>query len=223
MTTTAHAPRGSRQARADNAEPRGPAVTLGRRFSGRHVLGGAILVIAAALAFYVTSVRVDERTPVLVLAAPVPAGHVLAAADLSVARIVPDPAVPVTPADQRSSVLGRTTALPLARGALLAPAALGPPGWPPAGQAVIGVAVKAGRAPAGITAGVHVTAMVLPAASTTGQPTGQVVQARAVVVAAGEPETAGAVAVSLLMTRADALRLVAAAGEVALILQGRDG
>ena len=223
MTTTAHATRGSRQARADNAAPRGPAVTLGRRFSGRHVLGGAILVIAAALAFYVTSVRVDERTPVLVLAAPVPAGHVLAAADLSVARIVPDPAVPVTPADQRSSVVGRTTALPLAQGALLAPDALGPPGWPPAGQAVIGVAVKAGRAPAGITAGVHVTAVVLPAASATGQPAGEVVQARAVVVDAGEPDATGAVAVSLLMTRADALRLVGAAGEVALILHGEDG
>jgi hypothetical protein len=221
--TTAHTTRGSRQARADGAAVRGPAVALGRRFSGRHVLVGAILVIAAALAFYVTSVRVDERTPVITLAAAVPAGHVLTEADLSVARIVPDPAVPVVPAAQRSSVIGRTTALPLAKGALLIPDGLGPAGWPPAGESVIGVPVKAGRAPAGITAGVHVTAVVLPAASMTGQPAGEVVQARAVVVAADEPDATGAVAVSLLMTRADALRLVAAVGEVALILQGGDG
>jgi hypothetical protein len=223
MTTTAHTTRRSHQTRTDGSAVRGPAVALGRRFSGRHVLVGAILVIAAALAFYLTAVRIDERTAVLTVAAAVPAGHVLTEADLSVARIVPDPAVPVVPADQRSSVVGRTTALPLSQGALLAPAALGPAEWPPAGESVIGVPVKAGRAPAGITAGVHVTAVVLPAASTTGQPAGEMVQARAVVVAAGEPDATGAVAVSLLMTRADALRLVGTAGEVALILQGGDG
>src|SRR2546430_2725505 len=115
---------------------RAPASPLRRRRRRGPILLGALLVLVGAVAFAVTSLRVDPRSPVLALAAPVPAGHVLTNADLTVARIVPDPTVSVVAASARSSVLGRTVTVPLAAHTLLSMDEVGPAAWPPGGQAV---------------------------------------------------------------------------------------
>ena len=70
------------------------------------------MVLACAVAFAVTALRVDPRTAVLALARSVPAGHTLSAADLTVVRIVPDAALAVVAEGQQSSVVGRTLRLP---------------------------------------------------------------------------------------------------------------
>src|SRR5256885_9838019 len=119
-----------------------PVSPLRRRRRRGPILLGALLVLVGAVAFAVTSLRVDPRTPVLALAAPVAAGHVLTDADLTVARIVPDPTVSVVGESARSSVLGRTVTVPLAAHTLLSMDEVGPAAWPPAGQAVVAVALK---------------------------------------------------------------------------------
>ena len=75
---------------ADAARRDAPAVSVRRRRSTPHIVLGALLVVACAVAFAVTALRVDPRTAVLALARSVPAGHTLSAADLTVVRIVPD-------------------------------------------------------------------------------------------------------------------------------------
>src|SRR5260221_5041689 len=111
MTTLQTAPAPAR-ANADRGPA--PAVGLRRRRSTPHMLLGAVLVLVCALAFAVTALRVDPRTAVLALAAPVPAGHVLTDTDLTIVNIVPDPVLGALPQSQRASVVGRTVRLPLA-------------------------------------------------------------------------------------------------------------
>jgi hypothetical protein len=190
------------------------------------MLLGAVLIVVCALAFAVTALRVDPRTAVLAVAAPVQAGHVLTDSDLTVLRIVPDGGLHTLPEFHRSAVVGRTVRLPLAEHSLLSDDVLGPVGWPPAGQSLIAVAVKAGRAPAGVVPGAQVLVLVLVvpnSSSTAGNATGAVQQAPAAVYTVGTTDTSGTTVLSLLMTSADAVRIAGASGEVALVVQGGTG
>jgi len=211
----------------DGADRRAPATPgLRRRRSTPHMLLGAVLVVVCGLAFAVTALRVDPRTPVLALAASVSAGQVLTDADLTVVRIVPDPALGVLREAQRASVVGRTVRLPLAARSLLSEEVLGPAAWPPKGESLIAVSVKAGRIPAGVSAGAQVLVLVVPGASATGgtdASRGEVQRAPATVVSVAAADASGASVVSLLMSSADAVRIAGAAGEVALVVQGGTG
>jgi hypothetical protein len=203
-----------------------PVSPLRRRRRRGPILLGALLVLVGAVAFAVTSLRVDPRSPVLALAAPVPAGHVLTDSDLTVARIVPDPAVSVVAASARSSVLGRTVTVPLAAHTLLSMDEVGPTAWPPAGQAVAAVPVKAGHAPAGLAPGARVTVVTVatgtaPTSQNGGSgssSSGSGLQLRATVVAVKAPDANGTSVVSLLLVSSDAVKLAGAGGDVALVL-----
>ncbi len=222
MTTLQTAP-----ARTNDQRTTSPAVGLRRRRSTPHMLLGAVLVVVCALAFAVTGLRVDPRTGVLALAGPVAAGHVLTDADLTVVRIVPDPALGVLPQSQRSAVVGHTVRLPLAAHSLLSQDVLGPAAWPPAGQSLIAVAVKSGHAPSGVAAGAQVLVLVVPASSSTntgsGAGGGGVQQAPAAVVSVGGADSSGTTVVSLLLSSADAVRIAGAPGDVSLVVQGGAG
>jgi len=196
---------------------------MARRRSAPHLLLGVFLTLVAAVAFAVTSLRMDPRIEVLALAGPVSAGQVLGDADLVVARIVPDSTIAVLPADRRTSVVGRTVTMPLPANSLLSEEALGRAAWPPNGQSVIAAAVKAGRAPDGVSAGARVLVLVVPPASSTATISGAPPdgpRAAATVVAVQSADASGSSVVSLLMSSADALRIAGANGDVALVLQG---
>jgi len=148
MTTLRTAGRRGEIATAGSARP---VASLAARRSLPHLLVGAGLVVVCALAFAVTALRVDPRAEVLALAGPVPAGHVLTDTDLVVIRVAADASLPVLPAAQRGSVVGRSVTLPLPGGSLVSEQVLGPAAWPPPGQAVVAVSLK--RAPVGAVAG----------------------------------------------------------------------
>lgn len=206
-----------RRRAVDAASPGG----LRRGRSLPHILLGSVLVLVCALTFAVTALRVDPKTAVLALTGAVPAGHVLTEADLTVVRVAVDDAVATVPESDLASVVGRAVRLPLVARSLLSTDVLGPAAWPPAGQSVVAVPVKVGRTPTGVVAGVQVLVVVVPAVSnTTGQAAGSVLQARAAVVAVEAPDTTGTTVVSLLMESADAVRVVGAVGDVALVVQG---
>jgi len=213
--------------KADGADRRAtPTAGLRRRRSTPHMLLGAVLVVVCGLAFAVTALRVDPRTAVLALAGPVSAGHVLSDADLTVVRIVPDPALGVLSEAQRASVVGRSVRLPLAARSLLSQDVLGPAAWPPRGESLIAVSVKAGRVPTGVAAGAQVLVLVVPGSSATGgtdASRGEVQRAPATVVSLAVADASGASVVSLLLSSADAVRIAGAAGEVALVVQGGTG
>lgn len=202
------------------------APVIGRRVSAPRVLLGAVLVLGFALAGAAVADRVDTRLPVLATARNIGAGQTIADTDVTVVRVAAEAGVATLPSAQRSSVVGRTAAVPLAAGTLLHTAQLGAPAWPPAGQAVIAVGVKPGRAPDGLAAGMRVTVLVVPGSGTASGSTGPaagspVVRADATVVSVrSAADQSGAQVVSLVLADSDAMRVAAAIGEPVLALLG---
>ncbi|MFB9443041.1 hypothetical protein Dvina_51465 [Dactylosporangium vinaceum] len=207
---------------------------LRRRVSVPRVLLGVLLIVGCALAGAAVANRIDTRLPVLATARPVAAGQTITDADLTVVRVAAEAQVATVPAAQRGTVVGRTAAMPLQAGVLVSAQQLGDVAWPPAGQSVIAVGLKPGRAPAGLTAGTQVTVIVIPSTApggggaaggaTGGSGTGsgpQVVRADATVVSVSEAaDQSGVSVVSLLLSAADAVTVASTSGEAALVQRG---
>jgi hypothetical protein len=207
------------------AGPGGVDTTVLRpRRSPARVVLGLLTAALLALVFVWISQRADEKTPVLAVTRAVAVGQQLAAADLVAVRVAVEPGVPVVPASQLDQVAGHTAAVPLVRGALLAPRQIGAPAWPGLGQAEIALAVKAGHAPAGLQPGATVMVLITPTAGPAGTGGGQSsdavgVQAPATLVAVDRASDGSAtVTVSLLVGRSDGMRLAGTAGDVSLVL-----
>jgi len=209
------------------AQPPSTVDTTGlrpRRSPGRFLVG-VLLAAVVVLVFVTVALRADHKQPVLAVAQPVAAGQQLTSADLVVVRVSVEAGVPVVPASNLDQIVGHTAAVPLVRGALLAPRQVGPAAWPPAGQAVMALPVKAGHAPSGLSTGATVMVLVTPAtgngtpASSSGS-SGPAQQAPATVVAVERAsDGSGTVTVSLLLAQDAALRLAGAAGgDVSLVL-----
>ena len=199
----------------------------GARRAPRHVLAGVALMAMFGLLFGWWALRVDPAASVLAVARPVPAGAAISDADLLTVRVVPDARVGVVTEAERVTVVGRTAAVPLVPGTLLAPGHVGAPAWPAAGESVVGVPVVAGRMPAGLAVGSRVS-VLLPtdhavAPAEPGGPAGPaeppaVVVVTGSVVAVEPPGVAGVSTVSLLVAAREASR-VAAGGDVVLVLE----
>lgn len=197
-----------------------PAVALPgtrKRRSLPRILAGSLAALLGAVIFGAVGLRSDPAVDVLAVTRPVTAGAAVVDADLRVVRIVPDPALQVFPASQRSSVVGQTAAVPLAPGSLLTAEQLGAAVDPPSGQSVIAVGVKTGRAPvAALAAGASVLVLVIPPGADTATP---LTQAAAVVRSVELTDSAGMTVVTLQLASEEAVRIASATGEVALVLQ----
>jgi hypothetical protein len=218
--------------RTPAAAPRTPVAALsllraGRRQSWLLVTGLLAMVVCAGV-FVLVYVGADARVPVLAAQRPLAAGQAITTGDLRVVRIVPAPGVGLVPAARVGQVVGRSVAVPVPEGGLLSEAHLGPPVWPAAGQAVAALPVKPGRLPAGVAAGSRVLVVVVasdPLAPPAGAPAGPEARPAAPVpatvmhVAQGVDGT-GIAVVTLLLAHADAVRVAAAAGDLALVLAG---
>jgi hypothetical protein len=195
-----------------------------RRISVPRVLLGAVLILGLALAGAVVADRVDTRVPVLAVARDSAAGQTITDADLTVVRIATEAGVAIVPEAQRTTVAGRTAAMPVAAGTLLHEGLLGEVVWPAAGQAVIAIGVKPGHAPSGLVAGTKVTVLIVPTAGAAGGVTtsaGPVVQAQGTVVSVEQAaDQSGQQVVSLLLAGADATKVASTVGEASLIQLG---
>jgi hypothetical protein len=119
-------------------------------------------VTVCALLLAEVWIRTGNRELVLVLARPVAAGQVITAADLRAVRLGVSGVLPAVPAGREQQVTGRPAAAALPPGTLLAAADIGAPS-PARGQARLGVAVKTGRYPPGLSPGQHVDVLDVPA------------------------------------------------------------
>ena len=185
-----------------------------RRRSGPLAAAGVLLVAGCALAFALTWLRAGDRTPVLAMSRTVAAGQVITAADLTTARVSADGQVNLIPSSQEAAVAGHVAATTLPAGSLLTAGDIGP-APPSAGQAMLGVAVKAGQFPPDLAAGDTVDVLATPAAGGSAG-AGSSAQAalpvgRAIVVSVSpQPGTPGTVVVELEVSQ-DAMPQVAAA------------
>ncbi|TDD67227.1 hypothetical protein E1293_38270 [Actinomadura darangshiensis] len=142
------------------------------------MLSGVLLVAGCATAFAVMSVNAGDRRAVLVVRHDVPAGTVLTPDDIgTVHAAAPGSLHLISDADQEA-VARRATSVPLSARTLLTWDMLAQRMFPPAGQAILGVALKPGRVPPGLVPGLQVQAYQV----TDDQPEQQ---------AAGQPEAVG--------------------------------
>lgn len=196
----------------------------GRQRSVPIALIGLACVVLGALVFLILHMSLDRRVPVLVVARPVAAGEVVRAEDLRTARVSSDSGAASIPASDGARVVGRTAAVGLVPGSVLAPSQLGSSSSLQAGQAIVGVALKVGQAPAGLRAGSRVQVV-----DTGHSGTGPADQLRPVVlsnsavvasIARTEGSSSGVTLASLTLSEREATSVAAAAsaGRVSLVL-----
>ncbi|MGQ0631501.1 MAG: SAF domain-containing protein [Sporichthyaceae bacterium] len=185
------------------------------------IAAAVLLIVGFALAGGLLVSNAAGKTEVLVVAGPVPAGHVLGTGDVRAVSVAGDlRAIKVA---DLATVLGRTAAVDLVGGQLLNRDMLTDALLPVPGQSMVGLALAPGRLPGdGLAVGDRVQAIAVPA---TANPADQ----RATpprVLATGEvfairvdATTAADTLVTVLVSSEAAGRLAAdaAAGQVSLI------
>ena len=213
----------SRQAASGHAGT--PAPPRPRRRNTALAIAGVLLVAACAALFAAGWQQAGDRQPVLALDQPVTAGQVITSADLQVVRVSASGSVTLVPASQESAVTGRTAAAALPAGSLLTPAEIGAAPLA-SGQALLGVAVKAGQYPPDLSAGQAVDVLSTPSGSSSGTSgSGSSASAAAlpvgtaIVLSVSQPATAQGDTVVELEVSQNAMPQVAAAsatGDIAL-------
>jgi hypothetical protein len=214
--TTAAGTRRTAAGRASELAPLRP-----RRRSWALAVTGVLVVAVCALVFAAGWLRAGNRQPVLALARNVAAGQLLSASDLQVVRVSVAGPVSLVPVAQEATVVGRPAAGPLPAGAVLTPADVGQAG-PAAGQADLGVAVKAGQYPPDLSPGQTVDVLATPAAASdastqsTSAPALPVGQAVVLGVSVNAGSGATVVELALSQNAVPQVAAAAAAGQIAL-------
>lgn len=210
----------------------GPArAAVARRRRVPWVVAGVALVVGFALAFATVSARLGGGRGVLALKRSLPAGHVLGAGDLRSVSVPVSAGLATLPATQAASVLGRPLAVPVVAGSLLGPGEVGAGSSLPVGQAVVGLAVKAGQYPPALASGDRVDVVDTPGPSATSQGTstgttsGAAVGATVVGVELAPTGSSAAAVLSLQVARSDAATVAGegAAGQASVVLLGASG
>jgi len=167
------------------------------------------LMLACALGIGVAFSNAAQRTPVLVVDHSIRAGQTIESGDLREVLVGSTPANSTIAASRRSTVVGRTAAVDLAVGSLLAPGQLTSGPAAATGRAVIGASLKNGQYPAELAAGDRVLVITLPPDSSTAQLSATSSPAEATVVGIHTTDS-GDVTVSLAVDPADATDLAIA-------------
>ncbi len=205
-----------------------PPLTANQRLMGRNrarIAGGILLMASSALVAMLLFASLGDRQAVLSVVGPVLAGEVIEPGDLGEALVAADTPAAVVPAERRDEIIGRTAAVDLVAGSLLADPQLGEPPLANSGEAVVGAVLAPGAFPLGLRRGDRVVAVTVPAEAAAAAPSGRAVPSvPATVVAVEEqPDSGGGVAVSLAVPPDDAaaLSLAGAQGRMTLVLEPR--
>jgi hypothetical protein len=126
------------------------------------------------------------------------------------------------PSSRSGDVVGKTAAVALVPGALLAPSQIGAASTLQPGQAVVGIALKPGQAPASLRAGTRVEVVDTVKAANGDQPRPVVLTTNAVVSSStrADNSSSGATLVSLTLPASEAPAVAAAAmdGPLSLVV-----
>jgi hypothetical protein len=185
-----------------------------------------VVVCAFAVGAYVTTS--GHKTQVIVVTKTVPAGATIEPADLTAVGIAADNKVSAIPAAEASQVVGRVANETLTPGSLLARANIATGPVVPAGDSIIGLALKPGTFPASLEAGDTVTVMSTPAqttATTAASPAGAVEAAKVTVYSVGASPDGQTTLVSIIVPTGEALSVASAgaSGNISVALVGGGG
>jgi len=189
------------------------------------LVGVAAVVLGALLALALYT-RVDRRQAVLAVRRPVAAGQVIAPEDLRQVRVSTADGITPVPVSRSATVVGKSAAVALVPGTLITSDHVGAPSSLQSGQAIVGVALKAGQAPAALPPGTRVQVITTVKGGGTDQARPVVLTSSAVVAPAAaangaqaKPTTSAITVVSLIIpaNEAPAVAAAAADGQVSLV------
>ncbi|HEV2809584.1 MAG TPA: SAF domain-containing protein, partial [Acidimicrobiales bacterium] len=179
---------------------------------------GVILVVGGALVFAALASSIGGRQSVLAMARAVPAGQVVGASDLVEVELASDGGnLRAIAAGDIDTVVGQTAALDLIQGTLVTRDHLGAGSGPGQGKAIIGLALEPGQVPSSeLAPGDRVEVLDTGANPVAGERNQPRVLAAAKVSEVEKVETGSAtgdVAVSLVVDKAEAPPIAAAAAQ----------
>jgi hypothetical protein len=148
--------------RAAGEETPVPATSTVTRRSYPVLAAGLLAALVGALVFSTIASGFDHRQAVLAVARPVPAGNVLTRDDLRTTKVSADTGAGLVAARDMNRIVGRTAAVALVAGSLLAPGHLGSASGLDSGQAAVGLLLEPGRFPPGLRAGDRVAVVSAP-------------------------------------------------------------
>jgi hypothetical protein len=128
-----------------------------------HLLLGILLVLGCAVGALALTLQLSGSRSVLATARAVTVGQVLTAADVRQVFLPADSDVRAVDANSAPALIGRPLAFSLPAGAVLTPESFGGGAAPPDGQAVVAVALDAGRLPLEVAPGDRVSVVAAPA------------------------------------------------------------
>ncbi len=182
-----------------------------------------LLTVGCAAVFGTVALGKDKHTDYLKLTVPVNAGHVIVASDLGVVSASSVTGMRAYLASGAAQMVGETVVTNLPAGAILTEGMVATTPFPPAGQQIVGVALKVGNFPPQLTSGRDVSVISLatavptavsaagasaaPAATTTSF----VLIPKARVLSLSTDPSSGATLLSMLVSDADAAMLSRAA------------
>src|SRR5579883_2023357 len=126
-----------------------------RRRSMPLIAAGVLFAFGGALVFALAYLGAGHREAVLDVTQAVPAGGIIVGSDLGTV-LAAAPGVSLVPASQRSAVIGKVAQVSLVPGSLLSAGQFGQGPAVAGGQAVVGIALKAGGMPTGLVPGEQV-------------------------------------------------------------------
>ena len=235
MSTTSppRAPAATRAGAPPPPAPDAPQLVASPARARRRPLVVAVGIVAVALGALVSAwayTSASTTQPVIAVREQVGRGQVITEADLVAVRTSIDPALRTLPASKTSSVVGQRAATDLLAGSLLTPAAITPALVPAQGRSVVGLALSSAKMPAAIlTPGDAVRVISTPptgAPAPTGATAPEPAEVAAQVVAVAQaPDVPGTSIVNVEVDSASAAALAAraATGEVAVVLEAREG
>lgn len=194
----------SQDRRASASAEQSPASTT-RLLAGRvrvpYAVASVALVVTGAVTFTLASWRMSGRSPVLVAAQPIAAGQVIGATDVRTVYVGASESLNLVASIDASKVVGHVAAMPLASGTLLTTHMVGTSDFPPAGQSVVGAALKAGTFPPRLGVGDRVNVWPGPseAAVSSGTAVAAPLAAGAVVTSVGTADSLGTSVVTMLV------------------------
>jgi len=182
---------------------------------------GLLVIVLCVLATASLFSSTNDRAQVLTVRRGVPAGHIIANADVGVARVSVGPDVRTTPASERDHVVGHVAAVTLVAGSLLVADDVSSAMAVPGGMAVVGAALKAGQYPVALAPGDNVRLVETASPSALGNSVAPVDRGRATVLEVAHSQNGqDALSVSLLVPL-DAAAVVAndgAAGRLSVVV-----
>jgi hypothetical protein len=148
--------------RAAVDEPPAPASPTASRRSYPVLAAGLLAALVGALLFATIASGFDDRRSVLAVARPVAAGEVLSPDDLRTIKVTAGDGARLVAAEDLDRIVGRTAAVTLVAGSLLAPGHLGSAIGLGDGQAAVGLLLEPGRFPPGLRSGDRVAVVSAP-------------------------------------------------------------